>query len=79
MEATKKGKFGCSGVGSFRRNRKKALSRKDDYRTKYSKEDMEKAVRLVKEDNWSIIAVAKEAGVPSMTLGDRLRNYKNPM
>jgi transposase-like protein len=40
---------------------------------------MEKAVRLVKEDNWSIIAVAKEAGVPSMTLGDRLRNYKNPM
>jgi hypothetical protein len=77
--SNKKGKLGSSRDGSFRRNRKKASSRKDNYRTKYSKEDMEKAVRLVREDNWSIMAAVKEAGVPRMTLGDRLKNFKNPM
>jgi hypothetical protein len=40
---------------------------------------MEKAVRLVREDNVSIMAATKVAWVPRITLGDRLRNYKNPM
>jgi hypothetical protein len=70
MKATKWGILGCSGGGSFRRNGKKGSSRKDNYRTKYSQEDMEKAVRLVREDNVNIMAATKVAWVPRMTLGD---------
>jgi transposase-like protein len=70
---------GGGGDSSFRGKRKKASSRKDNYRTKYRKEDMERAVRLVKEKGWSVAAAARKAEVPRMTLSDRLKHYDDPI
>jgi hypothetical protein len=49
------------------RRGKKASTRKDNNRKKYLKEDMERAVRLVKEKGWSVAVAARKAEVPRMT------------
>jgi transposase-like protein len=72
-------KVKSSSSSSFRgKKRKKASSRKDNYRTKYSQADMDRAVRLVRDEGWCVAAAAKEAEVPRMTLSDRLKNYDDP-
>lgn len=54
------------------RTGKKGSSRKN-YRTGYCPEDIEKAVGLVQNENYSVARAAKEWGVPRVTLMDRLR------
>lgn len=60
-----------------------ATKRKDNYRTRYTKEDMEEAIRLVQEKNYSVKRAAlainsiKKTVVPRMTLNDRM-NRKSP-
>lgn len=60
----------------------KGTARKDNYRTLYSSQDMEEAVRLVTEEQYSISAAAKftnsvkKAAVPRMSLSDRLRTRR---
>jgi hypothetical protein len=39
---------------------------------------MDRAVRLVRDEGWCVVAAAKEAEVPRMTLSDRLKNYEDP-
>lgn len=64
-------------------SKKAGLSRKDNYRSKYSSEDVTEAVRLVLEEGYSISRAAlklnfiKKNIVPRMTLSDRLRT-KSP-
>jgi transposase-like protein len=67
----KKGGSGGSG-GKKRARKKKGMARKDNYRTRYTKEDMEMAVKLVREEGYSVAQAAKTAGVPRMTLNDRI-------
>jgi transposase-like protein len=80
------GSSGSSGGGSSSsvgtpksRNRKrKGTSRKDNYRTKYVMEDMNEAVRLVREEGYSVAGAAEQLKVPRMTLTDRLKKYSDP-
>jgi transposase-like protein len=57
---------------------KKGTARKDNYRSKYTREDMDEAVRLVLEEKYSIASAAKalnsvkKNAVPRMTLNDRI-------
>ena len=67
------GKRKKSGSGGKKKARKrKGTAREDNYRTRYTKEDMDLAVRLVREEDYSVSQAAKEAGVPRMTLNDRI-------
>jgi hypothetical protein len=50
----------------------KGKARKDNYRTKYTKEDMDMAVQRVREEGYIVSQVAKTAGVTRMTLDDRI-------
>jgi hypothetical protein len=59
-----------------RRPKRKGTARKDNYRTRYTPEQMAQAVRLVMEDGYSVAAAAKETGVPRMTLNDRMKTVK---
>jgi hypothetical protein len=52
---------------------KKASSRKDNYRTRYTPDDLNRAFNLVKNDGWTAFRAAKECGVPRITLVDKLR------
>jgi len=62
-----------------KRGKKKASSRKDNYRTTYTQEDIDEAVRLVLEEGYAVRTAAvlitgvKKNKVPRMTLADRLR------
>jgi hypothetical protein len=59
-----------------RRPKRKGTARKDHYRTRYTLEQMAQAVRLVREDGFSVAAAAKETGVPRMTLNDHMKTAK---
>jgi transposase-like protein len=68
-------------VGTKKRKKREKAKRRD----KYTQEDMAEAVRLVKEEDYSISAASvatnsvKKNAVPRMTLSDRLRMDKpNP-
>ena len=61
----------------------KGTARKDNYRSKYTKDDMDEAVRLVREEKLSVkkasvtINEKKKNAVPRMTLNDRM-NRSSP-
>jgi transposase-like protein len=59
-----------------RRPKRKGTARKDNYRTRYTPEQIAQAVRLVREDGFSVAAAAEETGVPRMTLNDRMKTVK---
>ena len=49
------------------------FSRKGNYRSKYTEEDMRKALKAVKNKRMSLGEASKEYGVPKVTIHDRLR------
>jgi hypothetical protein len=51
---------------------KKGSKRKGNYRSTYSKEDLEAAYCRVTEEGWTAARAAREYGVPRITLMDRL-------
>jgi transposase-like protein len=73
-----RGSVGSSSGTPKRKSKKKGTSRKENYRTKYTMEDMKEAVRLVKEEGYSVSAAATEMKVPRMTLNDRISKYPDP-
>lgn len=51
---------------------RKPSKRKDNYMSRYTPEQLERAVDLVKNDDWSVAAAARECNVPRITLHDRI-------
>jgi transposase-like protein len=73
-KVSKSGSGGDATPKNRKRVKRKGTARKDNYRSKYKKEDMDEAVRLVMEEGYSVAAAARAAGVPRMTLNDRVRS-----
>jgi len=51
---------------------RKGTARKDNYRSKYTAEDLQNAFELV-TDGWSVAGAARETGVPRITLLNKIR------
>jgi transposase-like protein len=65
------------GRPSLPTKKKRGTSRKNNYRSRYTPEDMEKAVSLVRNEDYSVAQAALTCGVPRVTLLDRLNgNHK---
>jgi hypothetical protein len=52
---------------------RKSSSRKNNYRTKYTPEDLQAAVSKIKDDGWTATRAAREYGVPRVTLLDNVK------
>jgi transposase-like protein len=52
---------------------KKSSARKDNYRSKYTPEDMVAAVEKVTNEGWTVARAAREHGVPRVTLLDNVK------
>ena len=59
--------------GKPKKTKKINYSRKGNYRSKYTEEDMKKALKAVNNKRMSLGEAAKEYGVPKVTIHDRLR------
>jgi helix-turn-helix, Psq domain len=75
----KKGTKLSPGRGRPKKDRREEnLKRKDNYRSKYSQEDFQKAFRAVQEKRMSAREAEKHYNVPRNTLGDRVRGQRGP-
>ena len=54
------------------------MRRKDNYRSRYSEEDLQRAIKAVREKRLSAREAAKRYNVPRNTIGDRLRQQRGP-
>lgn len=52
---------------------KKSSARKNNYRTRYTAADMERAVDMVQREEYAVARAAEMCGVPRVTLIDRLK------
>jgi len=59
-------------VGRPSSGTRKGTVRKDNYRSKYTPEDLQAAFELV-SDGWSVAGAAREVGVPRVTLLNKIR------
>ena len=60
------------------KRRQDGLRRKDNYRSRYSEEDLQRANKAVREKGFSAREAAKRYNVPRNTIGDRLRQQRGP-
>jgi transposase-like protein len=51
---------------------KKSSGRKDNYRSRYTPADMERAISMVQQEDYAVARAAEICGVPRVTLIDRL-------
>jgi hypothetical protein len=79
LEKKRKKKKGQKGHGRIKKKvgrpagKRKSSARKDNYRTRYTPEDMLAAVDKVKNEGWTAARAAREFGIPRITLVDNVK------